>query len=384
MSEYRKSLGLAELVSFGVGGTIGSGIFVVPGISAGLTGPSSLLAWLIVAVSASCVTLSLAWASSKYPSTGAFYSIFLEVFGKRLSTAAVMLYLIASVFGIATIAAGIGQYMSFFGYHNVLWLEITLVVFFGIINIVGVRPSGNIENVLTLLKTLPLLALAVLLAPYIKQENFTPFFTGNETDFLRSVIIVYWCFTGFEISAIPAEETRNKKDTFTSLILVMLIVTVVYLFLNISLIGSVGSELLASSSAPVAAAASKVFREPGRVMAVIGIIAMLSALNAYLLATSRVLQNLSFENRLPLLADISKHGTPYMAIIISTAAGMSLLFYSNRFEELATISVIATLLPYAFVCASTLKLFETSRIRMVAAVGLVSALAILMTAVLQA
>lgn len=51
-TSYRKSLGLVELVSLGVGGTIGSGIFVVPGIAAGIAGPSSLLAWLIVALSA--------------------------------------------------------------------------------------------------------------------------------------------------------------------------------------------------------------------------------------------------------------------------------------------------------------------------------------------
>ena len=49
-----------ELVSLGVGGTVGSGIFVVPGIAAKLSGPGSLIAWVIVALSASCVLLSLA------------------------------------------------------------------------------------------------------------------------------------------------------------------------------------------------------------------------------------------------------------------------------------------------------------------------------------
>lgn len=39
---YRKSLGLFELVSLGLGGTIGSGIFIVPGIAAGIAGPSSI------------------------------------------------------------------------------------------------------------------------------------------------------------------------------------------------------------------------------------------------------------------------------------------------------------------------------------------------------
>ncbi len=382
MAEYRKNLGLAELVSFGVGGTIGSGIFVVPGIAAGLAGPSSLLAWLIVAVSAGCVMLSLAWTSSRYPSTGAFYSIFSKVFSKRLSIIVVLCYIIASIFGIATIAAGIGQYISFFGYVDVLWLEIALVVMFGIINIIGVRPSGNIEILLTLIKTLPLIILAIFLLPYIQKNNFIPFFTESKTDFLKAVLIVYWPFTGFEISAILADETRNKKDVFTSLVIVILITTVVYMSLNIALIGGVGSQLLASSSAPLAVAASKVFHISGKVMAVIGIIAMMSALNAYLLAASRVLQNVSFENRLPLLPDINIMGTPYIAIIISTIAGASLLLFSNHFEELATISVIATLLPYIFICASALKLFESPKIRIISVVGLVSTFAILISSFL--
>ena len=47
---YIKTLGLPELVSLGVGGTMGSGIFVVHGLAAGILGPFSLLAWFIVAV----------------------------------------------------------------------------------------------------------------------------------------------------------------------------------------------------------------------------------------------------------------------------------------------------------------------------------------------
>ncbi|VVB55504.1 Amino acid permease [uncultured archaeon] len=104
MTRYRKSLSLLDLISFGIGGTIGSGIFVVPGIAAGIAGPGSLLAWLLVAISATCVMFSLAWASSKYPSTGAFYSIYSSVFGKRLSATIVVLYMVSAVFGIATIA----------------------------------------------------------------------------------------------------------------------------------------------------------------------------------------------------------------------------------------------------------------------------------------
>lgn len=382
MSEYRKNLGLPELISFGVGGTIGSGIFVVPGIAAGLAGPGVLLAWLIVAVSSCCVMLSLAWASSKYPSTGAFYSIFSKVFSKKLSSIVVLFYVIATIFGVATIASGIGQYVSFFGYHNVLWIEMTIVGIFGMINIIGAKPSGNIEKVLTLLKTLPLIILSIILLPYIKQENFMPFLIENQTDFFRSVIIVYWCFTGFEISAIPADETPDKKNIFTALVIVMALVTFVYLFLNFALIGSLGSKALAASPAPLASAASVVIQNSGKIMAIIGIIAMLSALNAYLLAASRVLQNLSFVNKIPFISEIGRFGTPGLAVIISTAAGASLILFSNHFQELATISVIATLLPYLFICISAFKLFESLKIRIIAGVGLLSTLVILAASLL--
>ena len=46
-SRYKKSLGIFELVGLGMGGTIGSGIFVVPGIAVGIAGPSSLNAYIV-------------------------------------------------------------------------------------------------------------------------------------------------------------------------------------------------------------------------------------------------------------------------------------------------------------------------------------------------
>ena len=123
VNTYKRSLGLFELVSLGVGGTIGSGIFVVPGIAARLSGPWSLLAWVIVAVSASCVLLSLATVSSRFTSSNSFYSLFRSVFGTRMALCLIILYLISSIFGISTIAAGIGQYITYFGFSNVLLIE---------------------------------------------------------------------------------------------------------------------------------------------------------------------------------------------------------------------------------------------------------------------
>jgi amino acid transporter len=379
---YRRSLGIFELVSLGLGGTIGSGIFVVPGIAAGIAGPSSLLAWLAVAISASCVTYSLAKSSLKYPSTGAFHSIFSKVFGQNTSTFLVILYSIASVFGIATIAAGIGQYLSFFGLGSiVVVVEIAVIAAFTLINIRGISLSGKTEIILTIAKLAPLLILAIVLIPHIRASNFSPPYPSASTDFLKVMVIVYWPFTGFEISAMPAEETKSQHTIFRSLKIVMAIVVVVYMLLNISLIGSMGSRSLADSPTPLATAAGLIIKQSESVVAVIGIIAMLSALNAYLVGTSRVLQNLSFQHNLRFLKELGSRGTPVAALILSAfATCMLLLFLSNHFQELASISVVATLVPYLFLCISTFKIFPTdSKTKLIAAAGALSTLLILVT-----
>lgn len=374
---YRKSLGLFSLVSLGVGGTIGSGIFVVPGIAAGIAGPGSLLAWAVVAVSATCVALSLSWTASRFPSTGAFYGIFSRILPRKPSTALALLYLASSVLGLSTIAAGLGQYFSFFGIRDVLPLEVTVIAALALLNLRGIYLSSRTENLLTVLKTVPLVVLAALLVPHIRPENFVPLFPSAPTDFLKALVIVYWPFTGFEIVAIPAEETRDPKLVGPSLAIVMGVVGGVYLLLTLGLIGSVGSGALAASPAPVADAAGRVLGGGEGVVAVVGVLAMLSALNAYLVATSRVMQNLTTGSRVARLGRLGRRGTPVAAIVAGSAAGAALLLFSNRFSVLASAAVVTTLLPYLFVCVAAGRMFPEWRRRVVSGVGALSTIAIL-------
>ena len=374
---YKRSLGLFELVSLGVGGTIGSGIFVVPGVAAKLSGPWSLLAWLIVALSASCVLLSLAYVSFRFTSSNSFYSLFSSVFGQKFAVILIGLYLISSVFGISTIAAGIGQYLSYFGISNVLIIEIAIIGSFCLLNISGISLSGSTENILTTLKIIPLVIIAFLLIPFIHVENFIPQTPVTYTGFLATIIIVYWPFTGFEISAIPVEETRDPKIIRRSLMLVMGIVVSVYLLLNISLIGSVGSETLAASPAPIATAAAMLFDSSGFIVAIIGIVAMLSAINAYIIGTSRILQSMAVQFSIPKLEDLTPRGTPAFALITGCVISAVLLLFSNHFTQLATISVITTLIPYIFFCLSSWVLVTDTKSRLVSAVGAISTAAIL-------
>lgn len=374
---YRKSLGLVELVSLGVGGTIGSGIFVVPGIAAGIAGPSSLFAWLAVALSACCVALSLAWIQARSPSGTPFTAIFEPVFGPRISGVLVSIYLVSSVFGIATIAAGLGQYFTFFAIPHVLATEIFVIMAFLGVNLIGIALSGRTENILTVAKIVPILLIAVALIPFIRLENLFPARVAALPDILKVVIIVYWPFTGFEISAIPVEETKDPRTISRALLLVMILVCSIYLVLNISLIGSVGAADLAASPAPVAFAAGIIFSGAAPFVAFIGIITMFSALNAYIVGTSRVLQNMAGRFHLPRLAELTPRGTPKAALVISCILAGALLFVSNSFGLLASVAVVTTLVPYIAICLVALVLSGELRVRILGSLGAAMTAAIL-------
>jgi len=374
---YRRSLGLIELVSLGVGGTVGSGIFVVPGIAAKLSGPSSLIAWTIVALSASCVLLSLSFVAYRFTASSGFYFLFESVFGRRIAVPLILLYTISSVFGVATIAAGIGQYIRFFDLSPVLVIEIAILTVFCGLNIAGIAFSGMTETFLTALKIIPLVLISLLLLPFVRLENFVQASPLTTTGLLATVMIVYWPFTGFEISAIPVEETRDPSLIRRSLILVMLIVVSLYLVLNIALIGSIGASALAASPAPIATASDVIFTHSGPFVAFIGIIAMLSAMNAYIVGTSRIIHTLSARFSLPGIQNLTRQGTPAVALVISCVASGLLLLVSNHFEALATISVVTTLIPYIFFCIAAWILVEERRVRLIAAAGMLSTTVIL-------
>ena len=374
---FRKSLGLVELVSLGVGGTIGSGIFVVPGIAAGIAGPSSLVAWAAVAISASSVALCLAWIQGRSPSGTPFAAIFEPVFGGRISAVLVSVYLVSSVFGIATIASALGQYFGFFSIPHVLAAEIFVIMAFLGVNLVGIALSGRTENLLTVAKIAPILLIAAALLPFVKPGNLVPAHPVALPDLLRVVIIVYWPFTGFEISAIPVEETRDPRAISRALLLVMLLVCTIYLVLNVALIGSVGAAALAASPAPVAFAAGIISPWAAPLVALVGIVTMFSALNAYIIGTSRVLQNAAKRFRLPRLAELTPRGTPKTALVLSSILSAGLLFLSNSFGLLASVAVITTLVPYVAICLVALRLAGTLRIKVLGCLGAAMTAAIL-------
>jgi amino acid transporter len=104
---------------------------------------------------------------------------------------------------------------------------------------------------------------------------------------------------------------------------------------------------------------------------------MLSALNAYIIGTSRVLRNISYRFSVPFLMDLSGQGTPVPALVAGCGISMAMLLVSNHFDKLASISVITTLIPYIFFCISAWIIVPEIKFRIISAAGAITTGAIL-------
>jgi amino acid transporter len=80
---------------------------------------------------------------------------------------------------------------------------------------------------------------------------------------------------------------------------------------------------------------------------------------------------------IPKIKDLNPRGTPAFALITGCIISAVLLLFSNHFAQLATISVITTLIPYIFFCLSAWVLVTDTKSRLVSAVGAISTAAIL-------
>lgn len=374
---YRKSLGILELVCLGVGGTIGSGIFVVPGVAAQLAGASSLVAWPVAAASACAVAYAFGALQSRSPPGRSLLDLLASAFGGRAAALLVWIYTIGSVFGVATIAAGLGQYLSFFGVGHVIATEMLMLGAILAVNLHGISLSGSTENLLSILKIAGILAVIAILAPLARTQSILPWSFAPLPTLIQVVVIVYWPFTGFEISTLPVAEMRDPRSIVRALVIVMALVCTVYFALNLALLGAVGAPALAASPAPVANAVGLVLQGSGPWVALLAIVTMLSALNAYVVGASRCLHDVLQGRRMQGMTRLSTRGVPAAALWIVCLGAAGLLTVSNKFSDLATVSVLLTLVPYVVVCWAAFSGGRTMPARAIALFGAVGTLAIL-------
>ena len=382
----KRQIGLWMATALVVGNMVGSGVFLLPASMAGEAGPISVIAMLLTGVGAMLLALVFATLGRAYPATGGPYAYTRKAFGDFAGFLTAWGYWIAAWVGNAAIA------IAFVGYLGVYWGKIdsssltAMLVAVGVIwlltlvNVLGVRESGWVQLVTTILKFVPLAAIGVIGLFWMSGDNLTPFApeSGGDWHINAAATLALWAFIGLESATIPAEEVKNPEKTIPrATILGTLLSTVLYIVALVSIMGVLSRDALAQSSSPFADAADAMWGGTflgmswGKWIALVAMISAFGALNGWILLQGRIPLAAARDGLFPReLARVhGKRGTPVVALVVSSVllTGLIFLNYSENktlvdlFTDIILLATLTTLVPYAWSAAAQVQLFFQNR-----------------------
>jgi APA family basic amino acid/polyamine antiporter len=355
-------------------------VFLLPA-SLGSYGPVSLVAFGITAIGAILLALVFARLGRTYPETGGPYVYSRKAFGDFIGFQQAWGYWIAAWAGNAAIAIAfvsyLGEYWSTVRENNVVaaLAAVAAIWVCTLVNIAGVRQGGVVQVVTTVVKFVPLAAVAVLGLFYVKGANFGPFNASGDSIYgavTAAATLTLWAFIGLESATVPAEDVRDPERTIPwSTIFGTVVTAVVYILGTLVVFGVLGTANAAASGAPFSDAAQEMWGSTGgHIITICALFATFGALNGWILIQGQIpfaaardrLFPKPFEKR-------TKSGAPWFGLAISSVLVTGLVFmnYNNslvdQFTFIILLATLTTLVPYAFSAASELMLFISDRER---------------------
>lgn len=236
-----RQLSVGGIWLLAVNGMIGAGIFGVPAGAAALTGIYSPLVFLGCGFLLMAVVLCFAELASNFRGTGGPILYLHTAFGPLAGFQAGWAFYIARATAFAANMNLVVASIAWFwrpaegGLARVFLLG-AIVLLLAVPNIAGTRHGIRSLGVLTVLKFLPLLAVAAVGLAWVGPETFplttTPL--PDYTSFGTASLLVIYAFVGWEGAVVPAGEARDPaRDMPRALILAMIVVTVLYIVLQV-------------------------------------------------------------------------------------------------------------------------------------------------------
>ncbi len=381
-TSFARDLGLFDATMIGVGAMIGAGIFVLTGIAAGEAGPASILSFALNGVVTLLTAFAYAELASAIPRAGGGYSFVRAAFPGAFGFTAGWMLWFAYTVSCSLYALGFaGYFWEFFlkyapeitggilgltGHHLAAVLVTALIaLFFVTINVRGAEVTGKAENLLTVTKLIILLifiyfGLKVVFGnPEHAVQQFVPFFPKGGGGVLIAMGLTFIAFEGYDLIATVAEEIKEPEKNIPRATFISLAIAItIYLLILFVSLGAVHTDgeptwqfLGHYKETAIVRAAEGIMPAFGVALIVLGgLLSTMSALNATILASSRVAFSMARDKLLPgSMATIDPRSrTPKVAIIV-TGVLIALMAVSLPIEVVGSAASLIFLLTFALV-----------------------------------
>lgn len=327
-------LRVRHLTMMGLGSAIGAGLFLGTGVGIKAAGPAVLISYLVAGSLVVLIMRMLGEMASARPSTGAFSTYAHQAFGHWAGFTAGWLYWFMLVMVMGAEITGAGAFMGkWFGVPG--WIPgLVCVVFFTFVNLAKVRGFGEFEYWFAFIKVAVIiffLVVGVLLVfgllpghDAVGLDNVRDFAPNGISGIAAGLLAVAFAFGGIEIVTIAAAESEDPKRAIASAVRSVITrisvfyfgaVLVIVLLLPYSTMGK--AKTAAESPFTQILAMANI---PGVVtfMEIIITLALLSAFNAQIYATSRLMYAMACKGDwFPLFKKINSDGVPIPAVWVS-------------------------------------------------------------------
>jgi APA family basic amino acid/polyamine antiporter len=378
----RRALGPIDLTLLGIGGIIGTGIFVLTGVAARQdAGPAVVASFAMAGAVSALAALCYAEFSTMLPISGSAYSYSYATLGELFAWIIGWDLVIEYAVAASTVASGWSGYFGKImgqlgvdipvalstgflaghgGFLNVPALLIILAV--SALLVVGVRESTTFNSFIVVLKTAVILFVIAAGAGHIQTENWSPFMPFGWNGVVAGAGLVFFAYIGFDGVTTAAEEARNpERDMPIGIIGSLVICTVLYIAVAAVITGMVPLAKI-DTTAPLAQAFIDVGLNIGASLISAGaIIGLTSVLLVLLYGQSRIFFAMSRDGLLPPLFSRLHHRfrTPHLSTMI---VGVLVAIVAAVFplDELARFVSIGTLAAFVMVSVGVIVLRRTA------------------------
>ncbi|MBL0322982.1 MAG: amino acid permease [Ignavibacteria bacterium] len=342
------TLKMFDVVMLVISLVIGMGIFRAPAVVASRSGNETIfyLAWITGGVIAICGALAFADIGRRMPVTGAYYRIYAKAYHPVVAFAVNVIILVsnaASAAGVAIIGA---EYVASWlpGVHTSITATTMIVVLYGL-NLLGLRTSATVQNVLIGIKVLMLLCIIAALvlvdaAPTTTVSSVLPG-KGLWESFGLALIAVSFTYGGYQSTInFGGEISDSTRKMPLAIVLGVLIITTIYLLANLAYVHVLGFDQLAHSTSIAAMVVDRLFGSAGStLLSIVLVISVFGYVNVAMLSNPRVINAMSEDGVLPTRLSSSSGGFRHGSLIAFTLLSVLCVYVGESFERILNYTI---------------------------------------------